>query len=213
MNKLNIYKLICFGILIFICCFGISYLAKKIFNLDSDFLSATATFFAAVVAFSLFNDWRIQYKTELFERLKERIHNLYVSIENQYDILHSKVLLNDESNSQVVDITKELLNFTSLIESLIIELEFYEKIIAKFNLDKSKIEISPADSIKILIDYKDEIICQNRADIDSDAKLMKYLKEHLQNNNIFEIFTRRKKLMSNDLQTIVLDFIEEQKGH
>lgn len=65
MKKLNTCDFLILGIGILAVCFSISFIANCKLNLETDFLSAAATLFAAVVAIVLFSDWRDQFKVSL----------------------------------------------------------------------------------------------------------------------------------------------------
>ncbi|MFL9511005.1 hypothetical protein ACKEN5_17980, partial [Acinetobacter baumannii] len=80
----KIYLYFFYALVIFYFCFIISYIIKKQFDIDGDYLSAFATFIAALVAANLFNDWREKHKVEWFERLKDKINQFYTSFESSY---------------------------------------------------------------------------------------------------------------------------------
>lgn len=67
-KKINLV-LIAMGV--FLTCLAISFLIKKYFHIDGDYLSAFATLFAAGVALILYSDWRDQQRFVLIEKYQE----------------------------------------------------------------------------------------------------------------------------------------------
>ena len=84
MNKSKISDVLGIGVLCLIFCIGISVIAKKAFEIDSDFLSASATLFTAFVAFYLYNDWRDQQKFILIEKHQTLLNNSGESLQLKY---------------------------------------------------------------------------------------------------------------------------------
>lgn len=58
---------------IFFGCLGLSKLADHCFGVSSDYLTATATFFAAFIALYLYNDWRVEHKIKLLESYQSNL--------------------------------------------------------------------------------------------------------------------------------------------
>lgn len=213
MNKLNIFKLIRIGILIFLVCFGISYSANKIFNLDSDFLSATATFFAAVVAFSLFNDWRQQYKAEMIERLKDRLHSLFNKLESSYNQLSLSVEVNQSKNDNYI-LKMNLLVGAVIddIDSLKTELDFYEKIILKYKLTKL-VNTYPRTVNDQLHAIGAKLVCSDIKLVADLDQYMNRLEKYLFDTDDYSLVINYKREINDDLQKVLLGLIDEQKGH
>lgn len=59
--------------------------------MESDFLSASATLFAAIVALYLFSDWREQYRIDMVKQLREIIHLLFIDLENKYNEFYLEI--------------------------------------------------------------------------------------------------------------------------
>jgi hypothetical protein len=75
----------------FVLCIGVSIIGRKAFNVDSDFLSASATLFAAIVALYLYNDWRDQQRFVLIEKYQELIRESGKSLFLNYSKFHLTV--------------------------------------------------------------------------------------------------------------------------
>lgn len=210
MNKFNIFKLIRIGILIFLGCFGISFLAKKLFDLDSDFLSATATFFAAVVALKMFNSWKEQYQTELFERLKDRIHNLFNQLENNYNNYYELFILNDSRPARKM-IHMHASTFQNTIDQLLTELDFYEKLIKKYKEIDIELICEPSRAKTNLTN----ILKQLNPDYIPNAHnaWVEKIYEVLKEDEVYKLLITMKIFINDDLQKIILNLIDEQKGH
>ena len=95
---MNIKFLVLVFIGIFFSCLGLSKLANFYFDISSDYLTATATFFAAFVALYLFNDWREEFlvlkipelHTLLVKHSEEISKNLIDSKFNFHNVISGK---------------------------------------------------------------------------------------------------------------------------
>ncbi len=129
MNKKFIF-LVFIGL--FFGCLGASKLANYYFNLSSDYLTATATFFTAFIALYLYSDWRQPHKVMLIEKELAEIRKNIIDFRVQYfDIrffinsYQDKVLTNEEEIAEKY-FNKEH-NFLNSIDVLLDNLSFYEK--------------------------------------------------------------------------------------
>ncbi|MDR2060562.1 MAG: hypothetical protein LBQ29_04090 [Acinetobacter sp.] len=208
MKKINLNELISIGLIIVIGCFIISFAANRFFDIDSDFLSASATFFAGVVAYKLFNDWRIQYRTELLERLKDRIHNLFVNLENDYIQLHNMVVIENKmlGNAELIS----LINLT--IDNIVNEIFFYEKIFFQYGLDEKSVCILPITVRKGLSQLSDDLMGKDIGSSDLE-EYFKDLKIYLEGVEGHQKIINYKNFLNEDLQTLILDSISDKKGH
>ncbi|QNX86370.1 hypothetical protein [Acinetobacter seifertii] len=64
----NLKILIAISLLIFLICLSTSIIIKHYFNIDGDYLSAFSTLVAALVAFYLFTDWKVEHKIKLIDQ-------------------------------------------------------------------------------------------------------------------------------------------------
>ena len=80
MKKINIVLI---GVGLFFICLGISILTKEYFEIETDYLSAFATLFAAIVAIYLYSDWKEPHKA--LKILSERNEILLSIRQLRYD--------------------------------------------------------------------------------------------------------------------------------
>lgn len=210
MKKISIWELLVISVGVIALCFSISKFVLCKFNMASDFLTASATFIAAIVAISLFNDWKDQYRTELFERLKDRIHHLFDSLSIQYDAMYKSILIN--KNKDATTITDDIIKFSSLLENLAIELDFYERLIAKFHLDNIKLNVSPASLRFRVRNYEKGLTFEDNDEVETDEDIAKHVYNYMKNNSANQLIISYKSEVNADLQGIILTLIGEQKG-
>lgn len=112
MKKINLL-LIFIGV--FLGCIVISLTIKRYLNIDGDYLSAAATFFAAIVAFYLYSDWRIQYKVSKLDILYIKFDNTTKSIlEKLHEIDYLLISHNLDSDSVNNKLDKLIRNWNFL---------------------------------------------------------------------------------------------------
>lgn len=63
----NLINLIAISMFAFFACLSISIIIKHYFDIEGDYLSAFSTIVAALVAFHLFTDWRVEHKIKLLD--------------------------------------------------------------------------------------------------------------------------------------------------
>lgn len=215
MKKINLKELISIGLIIVVVCFAISLTANKYFDIDSDFLSASATFFAGVVAYKLFNDWRIQYRTELFERLKDRFSNLLIKLEEEYESLELLLVEKGENfkdNEVVVEILIKSDKVCTLVENFEDELDFYEKLYIEFNLDRFEDIVHPSEMVKGLNEIIKGLASYSLEEVGNE-KYIKKLKDYINSRDAADKIIDYKINLSQDLHTVIIDMITEKKGH
>lgn len=133
---MNIKFLVLVFIGIFFSCLGLSKLANFCFDISSDYLTATATFFTAFVALYLYNDWKDPFLLEKIESdqrvIRSNIRKFKHSLVNLLDYIHGNglgVKLNNddeysrEYKQRLNDVLDEIDDLYSLIknyESIII---------------------------------------------------------------------------------------------
>ncbi|WP_391486063.1 hypothetical protein [Acinetobacter pittii] len=80
MKKFNKLNLLVIGFSLLLVCAFLSYVGKKLLNVDGDYLSAAATLFTGFIAALLYSDWKAQHKVQLLDKyhneLKKQIEKL-----------------------------------------------------------------------------------------------------------------------------------------
>lgn len=123
---MNIKFIVVVFIGIFLSCLGLSKLANFYFDISSDYLTATATFFAAFIALYLFNDWREQQKYSLVEKYQVLIRDsgnilflnyskFHVYIRN----LRNQIILNQSDVKELEKITSNNPDFDTNVQDLL----------------------------------------------------------------------------------------------
>ena len=207
---MNIKFLVLIFIGIFFGCLGLSKLANHYLGISSDYLTASATFFAAFVALYLYNDWRVQFRTELFERLKDKIHVLFNNVSIEYDNLYFMVVALDSDLPDRKELIMQNTKYQYAIEALLTELDFYEKILNKYKPKGTEINCDPR-AVK-------DFLQQSLSDLNPKNVSGQYrfyidsIRAKLISNKIINFITTNKIILNNDIQNIVLKFIENNKG-
>lgn len=146
MKKLKISGILGIGVIGFIFCIGISIIAKKAFDVESDFLSASATLFAAIVALYLFSDWREQYRIEMVKQLRDKIHLLFIDLENKYNEFYLAVgSAVKGSPTNMKDIASLSQTMANSYEILLPEIDFLIKILEKLKVDRTTCKSNSSD--------------------------------------------------------------------
>ncbi|MEJ5205466.1 hypothetical protein [Acinetobacter junii] len=209
MKKINIFELIVIGLGILASFFAISKFVLCQFKMQTDFLSASATLFAAVVALRMFNSWKEQYQTELFERLKDRIHHLFNQLENNYNNYYELFILNDSRPARKM-IHMHASTFQNTIDQLLTELDFYEKLIKKYKEIDIELICEPSRAKTNLTN----ILKQLNPDYIPNAHnaWVEKIYEVLKEDEVYKLLITMKIFINDDLQKIILNLIDEQKG-
>jgi len=92
MKNIDIKELIVIGVGISAFCFAVSKFVLCKFQMQTDFLSASATIFAAIIAIKLFNDWREEYLIEKMERFHVDIEQVTIALNAHYKIIDNKTI-------------------------------------------------------------------------------------------------------------------------
>ncbi|MNE05425.1 hypothetical protein D3C81_393520 [compost metagenome] len=69
----NLTNLLAISTFSFFACLSISIIIKHYFDIDGDYLSAFSTIVAAIVAFHLFTDWKVEHKIKLMEQYQNNL--------------------------------------------------------------------------------------------------------------------------------------------
>lgn len=208
MKNITFKKLALIGFFILISCFFISFSVKFFFKIESDFLSASATLFAAFVAFLLFNDWREQYKIELFEKIRDRLHTQLNEVKIQYNSFNNFI-----QNNEIIDpilYSEKNHSIQNAIDVVIVDFFYYEKLIYKYKPKNLKIHCDPYKSIDDLLEIL-QSLNGNMVGGDVD-KWKKDIKEYLNSDIAFKTIVNIKMLTNNDIQQIILYYLEDKRG-
>lgn len=104
MKNLKIF--ICIAFFIFLICLSISIIIKHYFNIDGDYLSAFSTLLAALLAFYLFTDWKVEHKIKLIDQFHV---NLRIKTSEAKIVLFDSVIFKLEMiNGSRVEIGNQL---------------------------------------------------------------------------------------------------------
>ncbi|MCU4367551.1 hypothetical protein [Acinetobacter courvalinii] len=208
MKKINFNELIVIGIGILATCFFISQISLLYFNLQTDFLSATATLFAAIIAFILFNDWKEQYKTELFERIKNHIHNAFLDLEKNYNDLYV-FLISSKELPKAKELVIKITVLQNSIDQLMTELDFYEKLLTKYKNINITPKHTPAD-VKFYLTN----LLNTMKPVYEKGKYNEFVdnyKNILSTNNQYKKIITYKIFVNDDLQKIILSTLDDEK--
>lgn len=206
-KKININELLVIGVGILATCFVISKFAFCKFGMQSDFLSASGTLFAALVATKLFNDWRSQYITELFERTKNRIHDLFMNAESAYDKLYFLLITHDTKLPNKKEVVMYQNAYQSAIEILATELDFYEKLLTKYIPTDVKINCPPSKSKSKILTHMREI--NPRYTKGEYEEYLTSIRMKLLRNEIYSEQIQLKIYTNDDLQKIVIRLLSK----
>lgn len=203
----KIYLYFFYALVIFYFCFIVSYIIKKQFDIDGDYLSAFATFIAALVAANLFNDWREKHKVEWFERLKDKINQFYTSFESSYSEFLTVLIRRkyQDSSEELNLVTKNLL---IELENLTNELDFYEKLLVKFKIDISKLQVHPKEAKEHLEIFYMSLI-ETFSTENYEINFRAY-EEMLINSKHSYLFKIDKMMINKDIQDLVLRLYDEK---
>lgn len=205
---MNIKFLVSVFIGIFFSCLGLSKLANFYFDISSDYLTATATFFAAFVALYLYSDWRDQFKTELFERLKDRLHVLFNNVTIEYDNLYFMVVALNSDLPDRNELIMQNNKYQYAIDALLTELDFYEKILNKYKPQNITVHTNPRSTKDFLTQSLYDL--SPKYEIGGYAMYVNSIKQELLSNRIINKITGEKILINNDIQNIILKLINNK---
>lgn len=203
----KIYLYFFYALVIFYFCFIVSYIIKIQFDIDGDYLSAFATFIAALVAANLFNDWREKHKVEWFERLKDKINQFYTSFESSYSEFLT-VLIRRKYQDSSEDLNLVTKNLLVELENLTNELDFYEKLLVKFKIDISKLQVHPKEAKEHLEIFYMSLI-ETFSTENYEINFRAY-EEMLINSKHSYLFKIDKMKINKDIQDLVLRLYDEK---
>lgn len=127
---MNIKFLVLVFIGIFFSCLGLSKLANFYFDISSDYLTATATFFAAFVALYLYSDWREQHKVSVLNDKQKVLSNIGVELNKLFvEILDRSY----EGNQEKEFFNHKIRELVLLLTNIEIYLETYEVHVSSYN--------------------------------------------------------------------------------
>ena len=191
---------------IFISCLGLSKLANVYLGISSDYLTASATFFAAFAAVYLFNDWREQQKYALVEKYQALIKDSGSSLFLNYSKFHlyirglrNQITLNSTNVPELAKIEINNPNFDNYVQDFMntmfnsctllheyqiclkslnadIEKDQHFKEIEAFKLQLSEVHRSFAEISSIKHMFIDEVL--GYAHLTNDLKVTKAIQDY-----------------------------------
>lgn len=156
---MNIKFLVLVFIGIFFSCLGLSKLANFYFDISSDYLTATATFFAAFVALYLYNDWKDVHKINILEKYHQELKIEFLNLNSSYLIVSKKASeIEGSSVSKASEIVLEInniygLTFYNNVKKVLVTINEYEIFISR--LTKISIVSQHLQNIEV---FKNELL-------------------------------------------------------
>lgn len=156
---MNIKFLVLVFIGIFFSCLGLSKLANFYFDISSDYLTATATFFAAFVALYLYNDWKDVHKINTLEKYHQELKIEFLNLNSSYLIVSKKASeIEGSSVSKASEIVLEInniygLTFYNNVKKVLVTINEYEIFISR--LTKISIVSQHLQNIEV---FKNELL-------------------------------------------------------
>lgn len=210
MKKISFWGLLLISLGIIAICFFISKFILCKFSMNSDFLTASTTLIAALIAYTLFDDWKGQFRTGIYDRLKDRFYNLFNDLEFSYDQLFNMVVNEIQNeNRNYPEIARKIIEFNRNIDLLIMELHYYGKIRKQF-LKDFELKFPPNEVVIQLKSIMDNVALEAKSHNYNYDSVFGYLVSNVGYLKILEL----KRGINSDLQNIILSSIDsEQKGH
>ena len=163
---MNIKFLVLVFIGIFFSCLGLSKLANFYFEISSDYLTATATFFAAFVALYLYNDWKDPF---LIEKIESNHKDLRKSIRSfKHSMVHFLSLIcYENSESKLNNGDEYSLNYKKRLNVVLDEIDDLASLIKNYE--------------SIIMIQKENLALNHLSSISDAEKTLK---------NIFDVFSK-----------------------
>lgn len=212
MKNISLLELIVIGIGLLAGCFAISKFVLCKFGMQTDFLSASATLFAAVVAVLIFNGWREPHKAS--KALSER-NELLLSIRNlriEYYSLFSHIRSQRHIETDINAIEEYKAVYMKLESNLLLSLDDLRDklLIYKSNL-KEKTEGTLEDFQPGIDAYISQLDAFCKVFLEFDP----FTQFDLAHEKIVENF--KNNFFNNVVISLTVDLrdflIEQQKGH
>ena len=183
------FKIICAIIFSFLFCLSSSIFFKHEFNIDGDYLSSFSTLVAAIVAYLLFNDWKVEHKFKLLEKFHDTLKERAMRLNSIFDAMNLDFRCIE--GSTVVDGNKYLENALGKL--------------SQFNKETQNV-LYLLREYKCCLDTlrKDEFLINNE----------NILKHHIENfNQITNFYTELvlKRLVDINVNTVNIDTLNSWK--
>ncbi|HGW3827330.1 TPA: hypothetical protein ACNICD_003119 [Acinetobacter baumannii] len=107
------FKVICAAIFSFLFCLSSSIYFKHQFNIEGDYLSSFSTLIAAIVAYQLFNDWKVEHKFKLLEKFHDTLKERALRLNSIFDAMNLEFRYIE--GSMVVEGNKHLENALGIL--------------------------------------------------------------------------------------------------
>ncbi|MGD9698455.1 hypothetical protein [Acinetobacter sp.] len=205
-KKFSAFDIIGLGVISYLICIIFGLVSKHVFNLgEVDILSSSATLFAGIVALILFNDWREQYRIDLFFKLLEGITVNLSNFDHKLDALNLAVMkANSGQPFKKCDIMIPAKELQKAFDVLIPDFILLKKLFDLRKIDVEQLNTNPFDLEKdisqLTLDLlKVHVECNN--DI---KKIVPGYWKLLENSNLKIDVLTVKYLLNQDLQDILL---------
>jgi len=117
---MNNFKIIVYGVCLFLVCLSVSIIIKVKFGVEGDYLSAFSTLIATFVAFRLYTDWKIEHSLNLLSESQKSMKEVFSKLVTDYRSVRKLLISIDtpnvpEGDKQWIQISQEL---TKLFQQL-----------------------------------------------------------------------------------------------
>ncbi|EKL59586.1 hypothetical protein ACIN5110_2375 [Acinetobacter baumannii OIFC110] len=198
----KLYPYIFFVLLILIAFLATSFFFNKWFKVSGDYLSAFATILATLVAMNFFKDWRDQYNSRLFEKLKDNFNRLYSALEFKLELYFFEVKINQ--NDEIINKSKiRLREVKTSLNELKNELDYYENILSKLENNKREMR-ETLDIVKKNLEEVDKLL---NLKTDRRNNYNSFIKTEL--DEIFQELENSKTILIRDINSIILDYLKK----
>ncbi|EHU1441299.1 hypothetical protein A1Z85_RS10875 [Acinetobacter baumannii] len=165
-------------------------------------MSAFATILATLVAMNFFKDWRDQYNSRLFEKLKDNFNRLYSALEFKLELYFFEVKINQ--NDEIINKSKiRLREVKTSLNELKNELDYYENILSKLENNKREMR-ETLDIVKKNLEEVDKLL---NLKTDRRNNYNSFIKTEL--DEIFQELENSKTILIRDINSIILDYLKK----
>ncbi|WP_140336148.1 hypothetical protein [Acinetobacter seifertii] len=157
----NLKILIAISLLIFLICLSTSITIKHFFNIDGDYLSAFSTLVAALVAFYLFTDWKVEHKIKLIDQFHV---NLRIKTSEARIVLFDSVIFKLEmiNGSRVETGNQLFLEAVNGLDKFLLQLSGIYNYLLEYKVCLSSLDENSAVSFQnVRVEYFIKCILEN----------------------------------------------------
>lgn len=189
-----------------------SKLASHYLGISSDYLTASATFFAAFIAIYLFNDWREQHKFTSLELLKVNIQTNFADIDSSFEDFRRCLFAKDIENSNFfAEYSRSSKKLNQQLEITCQNLAYYEKLLSSYDVDTSILAVKPRELGELIIGiYTDLNIPFSLNEFD---KMIVDLRRKVTSKTAVDFVNLKTEsiLLSSDIQKFIIEYLTKIK--